>query len=243
MEFIRKMMNKDSQENETDSSLKQDKGMNEAADTLNKNKMEHHPGLVDQSTNDKQTTTTTTTTTVVFHSKIDGNYKEQQMDAVMVVTGQPQDLTNINQNNLEKEKAKEQLSHFLSEHKKDRQTLVEQGILDGHVADSLICNKKELEKKLTGVKIEKSLRRRHSKEELTDLGVIKEGLQPSLHALEQEQNKIKLKHKLAERPDVKELEAKHILETDDCIAERKQRRATAAKLMKEHIQKFKEQTN
>jgi len=141
---------------------------------------------------------------------------------------------------LESSLTKNQLEDLLR-HQKDRQSLVNQGILeDTCVADSLLSSKKELERHMAGDKVEQGLRERHSKEELTHCGVLKEGvdsLQSVRSSLEQEQKKIKLNHKLADRPSPEELQHQHILETQESLAEKEQRRQTAAQILEEQIAK------
>jgi len=50
-----------------------------------------------------------------------------------------------------------------------------------------------------------------------------------------------LNHKLADRPTTEELEAQHILETEESLAAKEQRRASAVEVIEEQIQKQKNQ--
>jgi len=111
---------------------------------------------------------------------------------------------------------RDHLAQFLR-NKKDRHSLVEQGILldEKCIAGSIQSNAKELERKLLCDRVEQELRHRPAKEELEKAGVIKEGIQGRRCSLEQEQKRIQLKRRLSDRPSPEELLQQHILEPID----------------------------
>jgi len=204
----------------------QQKKIEDVARFVNQNTIEHHPGLVRRDSKDKPEVKAAEAQT--NQEKNEKPSDQQQAPSVENTSTESQNV------------AKEQLEQLMQKQKK-RESLVEQGILEnGDVASALQSNKKELERNMASDKVDQGLRHRPSKAELTESGVIKEGadsLQGALQALELENKKIALNHKLAERHSPEELQEKQIIETDETIAEKKQRRGSAAEVIAEQLQK------
>jgi len=140
-------------------------------------KIEHHPGLINGDVKDKQEANAAEAQTIQEKNE---KTSDKQGPSVQNTSPESQDV------------AREQLEQLMQK-QKNRESLVEQGILENSdVASSLQSNKKELERNMASDKVEQGLRRRPSKAELTESGVMKEGadsLQGALQALEQEQKK------------------------------------------------------
>jgi len=244
MNFIRKILKKDSKkntaptnDNEGVQNLPQETKQIPSQDKATTG--QENVQAVPTANNDMSQETVTTT---VIQAKIeehsnDGVVVTEELTAVVTTVPAP-----AQNNPSEVDTAKKEQLEQLLEKQKPRESLVEQGILEqSNVADSLQSNKKELERHMASDKVDQGLRKRHSKEELSQCGLIKDGLQSALHSLEQEQKKDKLNHKLADRPTTEELEAQHILETEESLAAKEQRRASAVEVIEEQIQKQKNQ--